>query len=234
LILPSNKQHSKHTADSSKDLYSDDRISVTPSWLAVDNARYSIRTVVRLEHATIHPQLGTAYIFFFGAIILMAYSLYQFTKPALPQVVPWVMLLASVAIFIYAAAVAFRSKNRYQVVVTFIDGVKIPIITENNKQAQGLLDSLTLAMDWHRNSDIVIDAERSNYVRQAHASSSQGPSSKQNSGSQDTAQDMTTQEAAKEPVVEVSHTAPTEPMPHPSRVVRKLPPFIASMLKGRD
>lgn len=215
MIVPSRRQQSQKTADSGADLYRDDRISVTPSWLSVDNSRYSIRTVVRLEYRTIRPQLGIAYLFFFGAIILMAYSLFQFTKPALPALVPWAMLLGSVVIFIYAATVAFRSKTRYQVVVTFLDGSNLPVITGNGEQAQGLLDSLTLAMDWHRTSDVVIDAKRGSHVRQAYASSRKGASDDASA-------------------VEKSSSSAGDPKAHPSKVVRKLPPVIAALLKNRD
>lgn len=150
----------------------------------------------------------------------MAYSLYQFTKPTLPTLVPWIMLLGSVVIFLYAAAVAFRSKTRYQVVVTLLDGGKIPIVTGNGEQAQGLLDSLTLAMDWHRNSDVVIEAERGKHIRQAHASSSKGAATKGVSN--------------EVPAVDTNHPAVADPKQHPSRVVRRLPPLIAALLKGRD
>lgn len=160
----------------------------------------------------------------------MAYSLYQFTKPALPTLVPWIMLLGSVVIFLYAGAVAFRSKTRYQVTVTLLDGGKIPISTGNGKQAQGLLDSLTLAMDWHRNSDVVIEAERSSHIRQAHASSS-----KRDSGRRDASQGGPTTGASHDAVeVETSNPTANNSREHPSRVVRKLPPIIAAMLKGRD
>lgn len=215
MILPSRRQQSAHTADSGADLYRDDRISVTPSWLSVDKARYSIRTVVRLEYDTLRPQLVIPYLFFFGAIILMAYSLYQFTKPALPILVPWAMLLGSVVIFIYAATVAFRSKTRYQVVVTFLDGSNIPISTGNGEQAQGLLDSLTLAMDWHRTTDVVIEAERGSHVRQAYASSSKGV-------------------PGETSVLKSSGSSASDPKAHPSKVVRKLSPVIAALLKNRD
>jgi hypothetical protein len=180
---------------------------------------------VRLEYNTIRPQLGIAYIFFFGAIILMAYSLYQFTKPTLPTLVPWIMLLGSVVIFLYAAAVAFRSKTRYQVVVTLLDGGKIPIVTGNGEQAQGLLDSLTLAMDWHRNSDVLIEAERGKHIRQAHASSNKGASTK-GSAAEGVSNEV--------PVEDTNHPAVTDSKQHPSRVVRKLPPLIAALLKGRN
>lgn len=216
MTLPSTRQQSQDPNDSGADLYRDDRISVTPSWLSIDNARYSIRTVVRLEYETLRPKLGIAYFFFFGAIILMAYSLYQFTKPSLHAWVPWIMLIGSVIIFLYAASMAFQSKTRYQIMVTLLDGAKVPIITGDGKQAQGVLDSLTLAMDWHRNSDIVIEAERSSHVRQAHASSSKGVTPEERSG---TAQ---------------SNSATVDPAEHPSRVVRKLSPIIAAMLKRRD
>lgn len=215
MIVPARRRQYSDTADSGADLYRDDRISVTPSWLSVDKVRYSIRTVVRLEYDTLRPQLGIAYLFFFGAIILMAYSLFQFTKPALPTLVPWAMLLGSVVIFIYAATVAFRSKTRYQIVVTFLDGGNIPIITGNGLQAQGVLDSLTLAMDWHRTSDIVIDAKRGSHVRQAHASSSKGAPD-------------------KAPALTTSTSPASDPEAHPSRVVRKLSPVIAALLKWRD
>jgi hypothetical protein len=217
-------------ADRGVDLYRDERISVTPSWLSVDNSRYSIRTVVKLEYGSIRPQLGIAYIFFFGAIALMAYSLYQFTKPALPTLVPWIMLLGSEVIFLYAATVAFRSKTRYQITVTLLDGGKVPILTGNTEQAQGLLDSLTLAMDWHRNSDVLIEAERSSHVRQAHASSTKGVVSK-DASSKGVSGKGASDEAS---VVKTPHPAVTDPKQHPSRVVHKLPPFIAAIFKGRN
>ena len=210
---PSQGQQTQKTAGSGSDLYRDERISVTPSWLSVDNARYSVRTIIKLDYGTIRPKLGIAYSFFFGAIILMAYSLYQFTKPELPTLVPWAMLIGSVAIFLYAATVAFRSKTRYQVTVTLLDGEKIPILTSNGEQAQGLLDSLTLAMDWHRNSDVLIDAERSSHVRQAYAASSKGVKA----------------------TAETSQSEGSDAKQHPSRVVRRLPPVLAAMLmKDRD
>lgn len=186
---------------------------MTPSWLSVDQSKYAIRTITKINYGAIRPKLGVAYCFFFGAILLMAYSLYQFTKPTLPSLVPWLMLFGSVAIFLFAAAVAFRTKTRYKVIVTLLDGEKIPVITPNGEQAKGLLDSLTLAMDWHRNSDVVIDAARSSHVRQAYAASSKGVADS-GAGS--------------------AKAAGTDPKQHPSKVAGRLPPVIAAMLKGRD
>jgi hypothetical protein len=146
----------------------------------------------------------------------MAYSLYQFTKPSLHAWVPWIMLVGSVVIFLYAASIAFQSKTSYQIMVTMLDGAKIPIVTGDGQQAQGVLDSLTRAMDWHRSSDIVIEAERSSHVRQAHASSSKGVAPEEKSGTKTAA------------------SATTDAAEHPSRVVSKLSPIIAAMLKRRD
>lgn len=224
----STKQTSRKPAVRSTDLYRDERISVTPSWLSVDNFRYPIRTVVSMESSTIRPRLGTAYMFFFGAIILMAYSLYQFTKPALPEIVPWVMLIASVAIFLYAATVAFRSRTRYQIIVTLIDGARVPVVTNSGKQAQGILDSLTSAMDWHLQSDVLFDAKRSSHIRKAHATSTKKDQSKTKPTSASNAEPA--------PAQADSARANDDPLkPHPSRVVRKkLAPMILAMLKGRD
>jgi len=230
LSLPTRSQQSKKAADRGADLYRDDRISVTPSWLSVDNSRYSVRTVVKLEHNTLRADPGIAYFFFFGAIILGAYSLYQFTKPELPTLVPWIMLLGSVVIFLYSASVAFASKTRYQVVVTLLDGDKIPIVTGNGKQAQGLLDSLTLAMDWHRNGDILIEAERDSHVRRSVASSSKGQDSgTEKSGDNGKEKKNSAPDESSPVAIPVSQSEP-----HPSRVVRKLPLIIAAILKGRD
>lgn len=179
-------------------------------------------------------------IYFFGAIVLMAYSIYQFTKPALPVLVPWIMLLASFAIFLYAASVSFRSKTRYQISVTLLDGEKIPIVVGSGEQAQGLLDSLTLAMDWHRNSDVLIDAARASKVRQSYASSNKGESSKRGVNNDTSDKGASNKPAAdvkhsdNNPVVATSNLVGTDPKQHPSRVVRKLPPIIAALLRGRD
>jgi len=197
--------------------------------------------VVKLEYDTIRAEPGIAYFFFFGSIILGAYSLYQFTKPELPTLVPWIMLLGSIVIFLYAASVVFGSKTRYKVIVTLLDGSNVPIITANGEQAQGLLDSLTKALDWHRSGDILIDAERASHVRRSRASSSKGQG---NGKEKSAANKASVENAPGEPAVEpgpVSSTQPglvpapsMSPGPHPSKVVRKLPPFIAAMLKGRD
>lgn len=168
-VLPGQDAHS--APDLTAQLYHDDRISVSPSWLSIDNARYSIRTVVRLEYASTPPQLGIAYSFFFGAIVLIAYSFYQFTKSSLPTVVPWIMLLGSVAILLYSAFVIFSSKTRHQITVTLLDGGQVPIVVGKGEQAQSLLDGLTRAMDWHLNRDFPIATKRGSHVRQAIASS---------------------------------------------------------------
>jgi len=196
-------------------LYRDDSFSVTPSWLSVGNTRYAIRTITRLDYDTIRPNLNVPYLFFFGAIVLMAYSLYQFTRPSVPAYVPWLMLIGSVSIFLYAAWNAFRTGPHYRLSVTLLDGEKIPLTTEDVDQAQGLLDGLTEAMDWHRNGDVLIDAERVSHVKQGRVaarlvggrSSSRGGSSADTNDKADSGDD---------------------------RALPNIPPIILSLLRGRD
>jgi len=160
---------------------------------------------------TVRPKLNAPYIGFFGAILLMAYSLFQFTRPAVPGYVPWIMLFLSLVIFLGAAWITFRSGMHYRIVVTLLDGEKIPVTTDDIDQAQGLLDGLTEAMDWHRSGDVLIDAERVSHIKKSHASARVVGD---NADSSDEAAD--------------------EQAEHPTKVMSKIPPVILGMLKGRD
>lgn len=159
-------------SEASKVLYSDDRFSVSPSWLAFDNSRYAIRTVVRLDFKSSKPQLTAPYAFIVAGVLLMIYSLYHFNNDSLSPVVPWFMLIASLAICVLFGFVIFNAKTSHHLQVTFIDGSKLPITTHNIDQANHLLDSLTKAMDWHRSGDVVLEAQRSSHVRKGYAVSS--------------------------------------------------------------
>jgi len=217
---------SQYTAESGTDLYSDERIRVTPSWLSFDQSRYAIRTIARIDYETHRPKVGIAYVFFFASIILLAYSLYHFTVPELPLLVPWLMLLGSLLICVVSGLIAFSAKTSYRVMVTLIDGGKVPIVTGSAKQAQGLLDSLTRAMDWHRSDDVVIETHRASHVRKHHATAATDMAGNPSQGN-----------TAASPVQAATESAVASGVskePHPSRVVRRLPPFLAGILKGRD
>ena len=141
----------------------------------------------------------------------MAYSLFQFTRSTLPGYVPWIMLIGSVAIFLYAAWITFRSGMHYRIIVTLLDGEKIPLTTDDVDQAQGLLDSLTEAMDWHRSGDVLIDAERVSHIKKRHATA------------------RVVGESASSSDAETSDQAE-----HPTKVMSKIPPVILGLLKGRE
>ncbi len=201
--------------NSSAPLYSDKNVEITPSWLSVGQTRYAIRTVVRLDNQESQPRVGIAYVFFFGAILLMAYSLFQFKNPELPVLIPWLMLLASFLIWVYSGWVAFSSKTRYRLLVTLLDGHEVSIETAAKSTATSMLTALTLAMDWHRNEDILIEAERASHVRRRQASSSHGGASHNERGDKHLSEPEQKQ-ADKE-----------------RRHVQKLMPLLAAILKGR-
>lgn len=201
--------------NSSAPLYSDKLVEITPSWLSVGQTRYAIRTVVRLDNQESQPRVGIAYVFFFGAILLMAYSLYQFKNPELPVLIPWLMLLASFVIWVYSGWVAFSSKARYRLLVTLLNGHEVGIETAEKPTAAARLAALTQAMDWHRNEDILIDAERASHVRRRQASSSRG-GAVYNESDDDLSTEAEHQQADKE-----------------GRHLNKLMPLLAAILKGR-
>ncbi|MFK8074977.1 MAG: DUF6232 family protein [Granulosicoccus sp.] len=145
---------------------------MSPSWLAFDNSRYAIRTVVRLDVKSIKPQLAIPYTFIVVGVLLMIYSLYHFSNDSLSTVVPWFMLIASLALCVLFGFVVFNARITHHLVVTFIDGSKLPITAQNIDQANNLLNSLTKAMDWHRSTDVVLDAQRKSHVRKGYAASS--------------------------------------------------------------
>lgn len=193
------------------------QIVVTPSWLNVEQTRYAIRTVVRLDNQTTKPSVGAAYFFFFIAIALMAYSVYQFTKPQLPIFIPWIMLLGSLVICLGSAWLALSAKTRYRIQVTLIDGYKVGIQVDSGDTANKLLSALTLAMDWHRSADIVIDAERASHVRRRLA----------------TAAHVVTGYAANNDV-SASEAGHKDSAESKRRRAQRLAPILASMFKGRQ
>lgn len=172
MIITPSRPAASSTSEASKVLFSDDRFSVSPSWLAFDNSRYAIRTVVRLDFKSTRPQLAAPYAFIVAGVLLMIYSLYHFSNESLSPVVPWFMLIASLAICVLFGFVVFNARTSHHLLVTFIDGSKLPITTRNIDQANNLLDSLTEAMDWHRSADVVLEAQRNSHVRKGYAVSS--------------------------------------------------------------
>lgn len=172
MIVSPSRPTSPSGSEASKVLYSDDRFHVSPSWLAFDNSKYAIRTIVRLDFKSIKPALGVHYAFIVAGLLLMIYSAYHFNNEALSPIVPAIMLIASVAMCVIFGAIVLQAKASHHIQVRFIDGGKKTIAMSNIDQANGVLESLTEAMDWHRSGDVVLEAQRSSHVRKGYAVSS--------------------------------------------------------------
>jgi len=200
--------------DEAAPLYSDDRVRITPSWLSIEQTQFAIRTVVRLDNKESKPRNGIAYLFFFAAIPLIAYSLYQFKNPDLPAILPWVMLLASAVIWLFSAWVVFTTKPRYRLRITLFNGHEVIVKTNSKTAASSMLEAMTQAMDWHRNEDIVIEAERASHVRRSMASSNAS-----GSGYEESEDDMPQGSGQQR---------------QQRQQLKKLMPLLAAMLKGRQ
>lgn len=172
---------------------------MSPSWLAFDNSRYAIRTVVRLDFKSTKPQLAAPYAFIVAGVLLMIYSLYHFSNEGLSPVVPWLMLIASLAMCVLFGFVVFNARTSHHLLVTFIDGSKLPITTQNIDQANNLLDSLTRAMDWHRSADVVLESQRNSHVRKGYAVSSWADDEEEESEEDYSAYDQAARNAEKHP-----------------------------------
>lgn len=100
------------------------------------------------------------------SLCLVALSLYHRLQGATPTIIPVIMLLASLLLTVGCLLALYRSKPLYHVNVVMLDGSRVTLLRKRKSIAMELLDSLTDAMDWHRNDDIEIDAQRCSHLRQ--------------------------------------------------------------------
>lgn len=132
----------------------------------VEQSRYAIRTIGQLDFKQISPKADRAVFGFFVGIALIVYSLYHLVTALVAVPALWIILLVSIGWTCVAAWYAFFTKAHYQITVVLLDGSRFHVKRRHLKQAQGLLDGVTRAMDWHRsNDDTAIDANRHSHVR---------------------------------------------------------------------
>lgn len=197
-------------------LHEDKQVSISPSWLVVDNTRYPIRTIVRVEFNRFKPRLGWAYTFFFVGVALLPWSVYQFWNPTLPDSIPWAMLIASAGMCMTAAWIVFGARTRYRILVSLLDGGQVRINKSNTQEAEGVLNGLTKAMDWHRSPDILTESARPDRIRRRRATASGANSGSSQSGVDPQSGDANkAREAAR-------------------RKARQLIPLIGALLKDRN
>lgn len=102
------------------------------------------------------------------SVFLVGLSLYHLLQGATPEIIPLIMLLASLTLLLGCLLALYRMKTRYGIDVVMLDGSVVKLWRRKKPIALELLDGLTDAMDWHRIGSIEIDAQRS-HLRQGVA-----------------------------------------------------------------
>lgn len=103
------------------------------------------------------------------SLCLVGLSLHHRFQGATPEIIPLIMLFASLTLAAGFALALYRSKPSYQVGVVLLDGSRVTLLRKDRALALSLLDGLTAAMDWHRFAGIEIDAQRASHLRQGVA-----------------------------------------------------------------
>lgn len=153
-------------------LHRDDTSMVTPSWLTVNQSRYAIRTIAQLDFREIKPRIGIAVAAFFMGLVLITISVYHLQTSAALVLVLWTGLIISVGWTVIAAWRAFLVRPYFRVGIVFLDGSRLSVKRSVYSEARKLLDGITAAMDWHRNDNINLDANRASHVRRRIATNS--------------------------------------------------------------
>ncbi len=110
------------------------------------------------------------------SLCLIALSLYHVWQGSTPEIIPMIMLLASLTLLIGFSLALYRSKPLYRITVVMLDGAEVTLSRRKKPAAVMLLEALTDAMDWHRMGSIELDAQRSSHLRQGVAHGrQQGP-----------------------------------------------------------
>lgn len=102
------------------------------------------------------------------SVFLVGLSLYHLLQGATPEIIPLIMLLASLTLLLGCLLALYRMKTWYGIDVLMLDGSVVKLWRRKKPIALELLDGLTDAMDWHRIGSIEIDAQRS-HLRQGVA-----------------------------------------------------------------
>lgn len=139
-------------------LYSDKQTAVSPSWLINKSSRYAVRTIVRLEHGILKVPKGGARFFLFLGLGLLVMSARYVWAGAEPVIITIIMLLGSLLLTSGAAAYLLLKKPRYLIDVVLLDGAVISLTREKKDHAEQLLSALTRAMDWHRNTESLLES----------------------------------------------------------------------------
>ncbi len=102
------------------------------------------------------------------SVFLVGLSLYHLLQGATPEIIPLIMLLASLTLLLGCMLALYRMKTRYGIDVVMLDGSVVTLWRRKKPIALDLLDGLTDAMDWHHIGSIELDAQRS-HLRQGVA-----------------------------------------------------------------
>ncbi len=124
--------------------------------------------VARLKFSTDRQPRAGIVLMLCLSVFLVGLSLYHFLQGATPEIIPVIMLSASLTLLLGFSLALFRMKTRYRINVVMLDGSVVNLWRSKKPIALELLDGLTDAMDWHRIGSIEIDAQRS-HLRQGVA-----------------------------------------------------------------
>ncbi len=110
------------------------------------------------------------------SVALLGLSLHHLWIGSTPEIIPIIMLLASLSLVIGFSFAFLRIKPLHRITVVMLDGSSVTLTRSKKPVALELLQGLTDAMDWHRIGTIELDAQRASHLRQGVARGrQQGP-----------------------------------------------------------
>lgn len=133
---------------------------VSPSWLTEGDTSYAIRTIIRLDRRTYHPQTRLAKLIVGIAFVLVMACCWYLYRDILPTALAGSLLVASIVLMVYSAWYTVFAKSHYQVLITLFDGSRILLRRSTEKVVLGLHQGLTEAMAYHISDEFPFSADR--------------------------------------------------------------------------
>ncbi len=145
-------------------LFQERSITVTPSWLEIENSSYAIRYITRLtlDHAEPPRRLAIGVLVF--AVLLTTLPIYYWLSGSMPQSINWLLLVACGALILGAAYVAFVMPSHYQLTISFTNQDSLPVQQHSKDVILRLEEALSLAVDCHRTHAVMDEQQQVDYA----------------------------------------------------------------------
>jgi len=147
-------QDTSASGNSEKEIYNHDGITVTPTWLSIENTSYAIRYIRKITRRSWEPPRATAASIGLLAFFFTAWQLIQLFRTENAFVFHWVLLVCCVLLLLACLYITLLMQSQYRLDIVIInESSPLQIHRATAAELNDLYTKLFKVLDYHRGGD---------------------------------------------------------------------------------